>query len=87
MVKRIAAPTTAPSNKTLTLHPYATKCPFVKRTGNATADEDNESKTQLLREVISACLADLNHVGPLFNKLRERQTSCAASDDLPFRSV
>ena len=46
-------------------HPYADKCPQLEKTGNRVVDEDNDSKIQLLQEIISDCLLDVNHINPL----------------------
>lgn len=71
----------------VSLHPYAARLPSVKKTGNTVLDEDTESKIQMLRELVSGCLENLNHVAPLFNKLRERQRIGETDDDAPFKNV
>lgn len=85
MVKVVARNVAAA--KTMNLHPYALKVPSCKRSGNSAIDEENDSKVQLLKELIDACLKDLNHVGPLFGKLRERQSTAIVSEETPFRGV
>ena len=49
------------------------RCHIPKKTGNALEDNDSKEKINMLKELVSSCLADLDHVQPLYCKLRERQ--------------
>lgn len=67
------------SNAAANLHPYATRLPSVRKTGNTVLDEDTASKVQMLRELISGCLDK--------TELRERQRAGDAGGDAPLKSV
>lgn len=70
------------------MHPYAARMPPPKRTGNALIDSDNQSKVDMLKEVVSSCLADLSHVPVIYSKLRERQRlSFSSLSDQDFMDV
>ena len=74
----------------LLLHQYAMKMPQPKKTGNSLIDNDNGEKISMLKELVSVCLNDLDHVQPLYCKLRERQrlvAVCSAMTDTEFSHV
>eukprot|EP00969_Alexandrium_andersonii_P101739 4490463-Alexandrium_andersonii.AAC.1 len=73
--------------KGVQLHAFAAKLPDPKKTGNQLIDSDRSDKTQMLRELLSECLNDLDHVPPLFAKLRDRQRFQGTADDLEFSDV
>ena len=53
-------------------HPFAEKMPPPRKTGNKTADADDEAKMVMLKELLSECLNDLSLVVPCYATLRLR---------------
>lgn len=88
MASKRASGSDVPSVAMSTLQAYVKKLPSPKKSGNALIDTDTDAKCQMMRDIITECMTDMECIAFLYAQLRERQRKQAEGEgDATFKDV